>query len=353
MLFAGCLIVGYLIAPWCGQWAVHRFLNALTAGLDQIPMRPKAIWVISKSLFSLYLVSFILLIRFSDSGLRWITNSREAYAAPRHGEGVLYAIALAALFAAYFFDLFNINLSAAPRRVARDIRNKAICYCIPFYFMGSKMFILNVVIIGIVFYNYHVRPIGLRALLLTGALIVAGIAGLLILQGTASSGRDVVSYADYFQNTATFLRRFNEFGGYQWGAVGFSDLWGFVPRFLYPDKPVEYGSLLLDRALFPGAANVNYTPGFLNWTAAYWDFGPAGVVGSGLFLGLYYRWLHEYYIRSGPNAIRFFLLVQFGYFTIFFHLPPIGVLFLVVPGISLVYFLIARYLVQLRRAVPA
>lgn len=200
------------------------------------------------------------------------------------------------------------------------------------FFLGSKGQLLGFCLIALVYYNYNVGPVRWWVLAMAGAFALGSISLLQILQGTAENLTATILYADYFHNTSAFLLRVDEFGGFQWGGVLLSSLWSYVPRSLYAEKPYEYGQVLINRILFPGAAEGGSTPGLLLWAGDYLDFGLAGVLIGGLLRGLWFGWIHNYYLLGKPNVIGFVLLLQLGDFVrVFAYIPTPAFLLVAVP----------------------
>jgi uncharacterized membrane protein (UPF0136 family) len=207
------------------------------------------------------------------------------------------------------------------------------------YFLGSKGLILSLFITALVYYNYYINSIKLPTLLMTFGLVLILFTLLQLAQGTANEVSETFLYADYFQNTCEFIRRFDEFE-YQWGQAFLSNLWSFVPRGLYPDKPYEYGQLLINQVLFPGLAEQSFTPGLLPWASDYLDFGIIGVFISGLFRGLSFGWAHEYFLKNNKSITGFIILLQIGGISEVFSFIPMPIFLIIgLPLFSLVYYM--------------
>jgi hypothetical protein len=145
-------------------------------------------------------------------------------------------------------------------------------------------------------------------------------------------------FKEYFDTTAQFLWRFDEFG-YRYGGAAVSDLWFYVPRGLFPDKPYEYGLTLIHQVLFPGMAETGNTPGILPWATAYLDFGVIGVFVSGILGGLWQRAAFEYFLKHRHSFFAFLLMMQFALF------PPLpfataGMTFILAIGFCIYFRLV-------------
>ena len=241
-------------------------------------------------------------------GLRWITDTRSAYIQNRAGAGPLFA-------ATEWFLVFALMYYLWSRRnptLARTLP-VTVLFALAASMTGSKANILIMGVVLIVFYQYRVRPIPPVLLALIVPLFLATFAMLLIVQGFAQGNPllALVYFKDYFDTAAQFLSRFSEFG-YHYGGVTLSGLWYYVPRGLYPEKPYEYGIMLVHRVLFVGAAETGNTPGALPWIAIYMDFGVLGVYLSGVFSSFTQRGAYEYFLGHRREFFAFLFMMQFA-----------------------------------------
>jgi hypothetical protein len=144
---------------------------------------------------------------------------------------------------------------------------------------------------------------------------------------------NLFSYFEHFDVTTRFLARFDEYG-YHWGSGWLSELWFYVPRALYPGKPLEYGALLVPAKLYPGAYEKGYAPGFLGWSLSYLDFGWFGVMMAGWLRGLFTRGVYEYFLAHRFNMFAFVFMMQFClWWVLAFATFPITVLWSVAVAI--------------------
>jgi hypothetical protein len=252
--------------------------------------------------------SFVALAVLGGGGLRWITDTRNAYINNRSGAGPFFA-------ATQWFLVFALLYCLWSRRPARL---RSLCLLpLPFVvaasFTGSKGNILIMLMVCTIYYNFRVRAIPLRAYFLMIPAVLGLFVLLLRLQGfqTAEGVVALVYFKDYFDTVVQFLARFDEFG-FHYGAAMLSDLWSYVPRALYSDKPYEYGVTLVHRVLFPGAAQTGNTPGILPWATAYLDFGAAGVFLWGAWGSLWQRAAYEYYVEHRGSFFGFLFMLQFA-----------------------------------------
>jgi oligosaccharide repeat unit polymerase len=305
--FAGN-IATYLVL---GEAPVRLFdwlMRSLRLGSERISVR-----------FSLFKFLFLLgcaagafagVAVVGGGGMRWITDTRTAYIANRAGAGPLYA----AMEWCLVFALLHYLWARRPR----GIRLIFITWSFAFaaYFSGSKGSVVIMFVIGIVYYQFFVRRISIGGYLVLSGMILSVFSVLLGIQGMRGGLFETsrTYFRDYFDVTTQFLWRFDEFG-YHYGSASLSDLWFYVPRLVFPNKPYEYGALLIHRVLFPGAAETGNTPGILGWAMAYLDFGVAGVFVSGVLAGFWQRGAFEYFLKNRQSVIAFLLMMQFALFA--------------------------------------
>jgi len=260
------------------------------------------------------LAAFMIVAVFGGGHALWLTDSRLAYQSYRGGVGAFYAIVQWCLVLTQLYVLWSLR-----PRLGRLL---VITACLLFfaYFLGSKSHLFVVILISALYANFFIKRIPVWM------VIAAAPAGLLVhialqlIQGTAADIVGTIAYFDYFTVTAQFIGRFGEFG-YHLGSAWLSSLWGFVPRAVAPEKPYEYGILLIHQVLFPGAAAEGHTPGILAWALPYLDFGVAGVFVSGVITGIWQRSSYEYFLRHRGNVVAFALMVQFSIWGLFAYAP--------------------------------
>jgi hypothetical protein len=247
--------------------------------------------------------SYIALAIAGGGGTAWLTDTRTAYIHNRSGAGQFWLLSLWFLMTTMLYYLW----SRRPRGL--ELLFVLGLFTGGAYLTGSKYVILCAFITGLAYYNFLVRPLSTTFLFLSGIAAVAGFFGLLFFQ-SAMTALNFLSYFEHFDITTQFLARFDEYG-YRCGAGWLSELWFYVPRALYPDKPLEYGGLLVPAHLFPGAYEQGYAPGFLSWSLGYLDFGTSGVFVAGYLKGLGQRAVFEYFLAHRRSFFAFLFMMQF------------------------------------------
>lgn len=271
----------------------------------------------------MYVVFFVATMALGGGGLKWIFNTREAYQLHRVGVGMFYALSISFLslsFGSYMFSFV---------RTSYWLYWGIIFYVGMAYFFGSKGMILDFAVFGLVaLWFYRARGFYLCLILVPSIVFPVMIYNLSQAYGELDLSR-VLSYFDYYNNSAMFYKAFDEGGlSYYWGKIFTSQFWTFVPRFFYPDKPFVYGFLYVNEYFFPGAAEATNTPAFGGPTEFYADFGMPGVIFGALlnpavicFAFLSYNLVYRFKYTSVGNDstvdARVYLLLVFLFFPDF------------------------------------
>ena len=298
--------LGFLPLP---KWKYHKY---------SFP----ANYLKGKNLFPFYLLlALILLITFialcvSSGTLKWLTNPREAYLFFRAGIGHFYIS----------FIWISLLLFAAILFFQRPKFWGLIFWIFIFisilYFSGKKSVIMSVFVIATFYYHFYIKNISLRVSILLAFTIFSFLMLLIAFQGIQGklSLTESLMYFDYIDTTSLFLYRFDEFGLY-FGMAFLTSYWSIVPRFLFPEKPFEYGASLIHKVLYPGVAEKGHTSGYLIWSEYYLDLGITGVILYGFILGLFKRCLFNAFLKNKNNFPLFCLTIHFCFKTIWVVLP--------------------------------
>lgn len=305
------------LAYIAGNFAAYLFLGRLPVRLFGWLMRFLGLGserVASRFVFFKFLMllgcaagAFAALAVVGGGGMRWLTDTRAAYISCRAGAGPFFA----AMHWFLVFALLYYLWARHPRGIRLII---AVClFALGAYFSGSKNNILTMLVIGVVYCNFCIRRIPIFGYIVFIGISLSLFAVLLVIQGIEGHPLEAFRsyFRDYFDVTAQFLWRFAEFG-FRYGSASLSDLWFYVPRGLFPDKPYEYGVTLIHQVLFPGMAETGNTPGILGWALAYLDFGVIGVFASGLLAGFWQRAAFEHFLEHRQSFFAFLLMMQFA-----------------------------------------
>lgn len=301
--------------------------NLFGKGLDLLGLNSESVAIQFNSMkFALLLVgaacAFIALALVGGGDMLWITDSRAAYVSYRAGAGPFFALTQWLLTFAMLYYIWTTK----PRTL--KMVPILLFFCGTMYFLGSKNNILTLLVISVAYHNFYIKRIPFLIFVIFVPLFVLAILSLLVLGGSFSSLPEATLYfRDYFDTTTQFISRFNEFG-FRYGAAWQSSFWFYVPRGLFADKPYEYGETLIHQVLFPGAAASGNTPGLLQWSLAYLDFGVVGVFFNGLFIGIWQRMSYEYFLEHRREFFAFILAMHFSIWPVWTFAPLVIVIFL-------------------------
>lgn len=218
--------------------------------------------------FALYITSFILLMISSGAGLMWILDSREAYQRHREGVGVIYSFSIL-----FFYFSYVLSLSYYKNKLC-----VLLVFLVMANFFGSKGVI---VVLFVVFYYFVKLILNRRVGRFFIALSIVALLGIMYKLMTLLESGFLFSffkYFDYIINSAYFYDSFSSSNSDHINGYGFiSDLYTFIPRSIYSEKPFAYGSVLITDFLWPGLAERGITPGKVDYLIWYYDFGFSGV----------------------------------------------------------------------------
>ncbi len=254
------------------SFRAHRYLPFQHISLGRRDMRRGA------TLFLLIFFAALFLLANAEFGVaNWLQNPRMGYQLYRAGQGHWYAMATSALSVSFALSFF------ARPTAGRLLRNLGI-YLGLGYFLGTKTVLLAIFTATLVFL-WFLRWRHLGKLMLAGAPLLFGllIFNLYLALGNIFELGNIIGYFDYYKNAADYYRSYLNGGvGLFHGEVAMSSLWAYVPRVVWPDKPVVYGILHINELFFPGLAELS-TPAFGGAVEQHADFGSLGVVAFGFF----------------------------------------------------------------------
>lgn len=166
---------------------------------------------------------------------------------------------------------------------------------------GARTGIVGVGITFVAFYNYRWRRLGVGHLAVLSCILLALVVGsFYIRQAEEFSGvgmMDGILMAlarvfDQPDNFAVILERIPDTRDYFWGMLHVEQLvYPLYPRFLFPDKPIVWGTVRIDEMVLGEYAFTTFNPSLLG--PLYADFGWGGVAGGMVLLGLFFRSIHR------------------------------------------------------------
>lgn len=307
-----------------------KFINNLNAIKFKFFFSPLRMKRISRLFFFFFLICFIILASHSFGVINWLMNPRVGYQLHRTGVGAFYALSLTFLSLSYTIRLLYTKSNW-------KIYTNSLFYFICVWFLGSKGFLLSFT--GFFFIILWCRKNkNIKRILF---LCIPFVFLVLLLNLGRTDFEEIAEYFDYYINSANYYEAYlkGEIDLF-YGKIALTDLWGLVPRGLYPDKPYVYGFLYVNEFFFPGAAEATNTPAFGGPIAAFADFGIIGVIISSIFnfeywfrllmLFLLYQKFNYHIMKTKPLLLFIFILLYAPAFLTFIGFPLSLFMFLLV-----------------------
>ena len=277
--------------------------------------------LISNALALLAMLLFSILFVCVDS--KWLFSPREAYMR-REGIGFIWSYLSFFVASSFVYRLFSErdkHSISQSTHVLSTLWSSGLLlapYLIASFFTGSKQ---NTIALILVFFFYSVtfkRVSPLMYLCAFLAVLVCFALLLSISSGFSFGTLDFLSYFDHLSVTSAALELVDK-RPMALGDIWISGFWSYVPRALFPDKPLLSGASLFLDSLFPGAVEVGYTPAFLSWLGDYADFGAIGVFTSGFFS---FAWVaSSYKAFLSRRTSTFLFMVNCGNSFMIFNFP--------------------------------
>jgi hypothetical protein len=333
MLYVFCFCAPFIFQPKPIYAFFCRGVNVFHLGVSGGQIKKSK--VVSLLILGFMFFNLIMLAEIGGGGLKWFTSPRDAYIENKFGAGNFY---LFWVWSISFFLIYKLY-ARRPSNIKSLIKMvPTITFCLAMsYFTGSKQNILIILLLLMFYYTFFVKNIRMMKFAFFGSSLLIVFLAIQLIQGTTDSVVGALSYFDYFQKTIEFVSRYNEVGP-KLGEAFVSSFWGYVPRFIAPDKPIIYGQLLIQNAFYPGAAEQGYYPAFSSWSFLYLDFAWVGVMMSGLFVGCMSWAAYEYFRNHRDNMFAFSMAAQA---TITVYMVPLhGELYLIM------WFLLQRIIMQ-------
>lgn len=275
------IMLAYLWACYLGSaFIVLMKPRAHPSILSFTKARYPAIWVVA--LLALLFLGYWA--AHAGTVLQAIANPRMFYASTRLGGGLIYFIVLPVGLFLYYVLIARIDY-AHRYGLLMGAALTLLC-CAFFYVFGQKSKLVSIAVIFLAVYAYKCTSIDKnRDLLVLGAGIVVAMLVIFTLY-FRQQGIDVnnimsslAGYSDYIDN---FNDLVDDLELRYLGDISVQDeLYGYIPRALWPGKPELYGSLQLGLhipRLYEWTMAKTGAPSFGPLGSLYADFGLVGVV---------------------------------------------------------------------------
>ena len=265
-----------------------------------------------------YFFLFFIMIFNSPSGFDWIINSRAAYQNGRVGFGWLYVslqLILVISLTASILTSNQFNLS---------LLLKIIFILFLAFFLGSKSYLIFLVLYSVVLYHFFVRKIPSSNLLFVFVFLLISLFMVIPIYGDFNFDAGLLTYFDH---------------GYNYGLLGegladnldrgqflLSAGWSYLPRTIFIDKPFVYGDVWLTELISAGSADKGHTLGGPSITFYALAFGLWGVLFSGLILSFISNHLY-YSVVDTKNLFYTLLYIHIAIVPVIKHTPILMAIF--------------------------
>lgn len=171
---------------------------------------------------------------------------------------------------------------------------------------GSKMAILSTVIVLATVWEEY-RKMNYKYLFTLLSIVFIILIGYHFSQSLNTADRSVfetaLSYFDVYKQQSFALEMFIKGKiDYYYGEISLSSWYKIIPRFVWEDKPKDFGFALLNYKIYPDFSAGGYMPSFgLAYTFA--DFGFISIIVSGLFAGFCKNYFYKIFYLSSKNVV--------------------------------------------------
>ncbi|MFY0678039.1 MAG: hypothetical protein JXR18_12210 [Neptuniibacter sp.] len=299
-------------------------------------------YFISKKYLSvfLFLLGFFLLILVSYLGVgiqEWLNSPRFMYQYGRKGLGPIYALAMMMFGLGYT----GILCALLNRGIVLWILVLLLGVVVA-YFYGQRMFLVEVFFAWCLFFSLRFRWNFFILFVIFAYILIILIVPLYLNENLVDYL--IKMHFPHALNSVSVVEDLKKGGvDFFYGEILFSEIWKLVPRSIYPDKPYEYGVLLLNGIYFPGMAEKTHTPAFSNFVSSYADWGLFGILFSGLSLKvIFFSYCAAIYDSARRCSLllasflsMYFILLSPGYLN---FLPNWTVVIITMIVFKLIYF---------------
>lgn len=190
-------------------------------------------------------------------------------------------------------------------------------------FSGSKFAIFNLLIFFCIYLEVY-KKVRVRTIFLFSIPVA-----LLLILYHFTQTKDAenpflaaITYFDIYEKQSFILEKFHSGkNSLYYGEINYSSYYKFIPRFLWEEKPYNYGFAILNYDFLPEFAAANYMPSF-GLGSLYADFGIYSVIFGGLMAGIIRKYCYKIFIASGYNNTSLILyyfslsILTFQYITV-------------------------------------
>ncbi len=253
-----------------------------------------------------------------------ISNPRMFYANTRIGGGVIYFVIIPIIELLYYIYIAKINYSNK-FSIFKSIIATGIIFVI-LYIFGQKSVLLNISIIWLftIYYKIPDKNYANKLIIKLGLIVVVAFLCVFMLYSSQQNIEynnvllGISTYSDYLSNFKKLVKNLDDFS---YGKLFLQDEFlGYIPRFVWQNKPTLYGSLGLGL----------HVPELVEWTLALTgapSFGPLGQVYAdfGIF-GLFFKLIIQFFFLLAVKNYEQYLEKKFNVFNLLLYFTFSGVL---------------------------
>lgn len=224
-----------------------------------------------KIIFVFLITFFCILIMILNTSfplIEIINDPREFYRSTRSGYGHIYFT-----FGLLIKLLFLISLYLFKSKFIRIFVFIVLCFLVSL--MGSKSQILNMFLIYVL-YLYFIDKKSYNLISSLSIIVVLGIFLLILyLYLQDSNYPPIIKFLNIFDYFENFLLLYHNLDKFYLGILTIeTNLYSIIPRIIYPEKPIYFGTFILGQEILPHQTYLNQgAPSFSFFGRAYADFG--------------------------------------------------------------------------------
>jgi len=260
--------------------------------------------------------------KIGNSSIKYIYANRATIIIPR---GMFYHVMVVSLYFAsmVLFCYFIKNLKGVfAKKLAYLI---PVMTSIPLFMFGGREKVLIFLLVPFIIWHYTIRKLNWKKIAIVSLFVLIFIvlfgyfraAGNLNFKNIKRLLASEVSAQFSYSETALMVYKYYpKVHGFYYGKLMSQDFLIFMPRLIWQDKPINYGSQLVQLDILPNLADK--VTGFGTYEAfsplglGYADFGIIGVAFAMFVCGLIWSWIYEFFKRSdtrNPYSVMIFGLM--------------------------------------------
>ncbi|UYQ92421.1 hypothetical protein MKQ68_20265 [Chitinophaga horti] len=191
-------------------------------------------------------------------------------------------------------------------------------------FSGNKFAIFNLLLFFAIFFEEY-RGIKFQKMLIWAVPIFLLFIGYHFMQSRTYFENPflaAIRYFDIYEKQSFLLDELSKPRAELYhGEIYVSSWYKYIPRLVWPGKPVAFGFAILNYDFLPDEAAANYMPSFGLGTI-YADFGFYSVIIIGFFTGFLRKYTYQIFLKSGKNNASLILY--------YFGIAPLTVIYLAI-----------------------